>query len=83
MIDGIVIENQVTERCPLCLLLLSSTKVQNLMRKCAKGRIAELFIGILVNDEHQFPSELHLGDQLSDQHREDLRKMMFDDFPEL
>jgi hypothetical protein len=31
----------------------------------------------------QPPSEFHLNGELSDQHREDLRTMLFDDFPEL
>jgi hypothetical protein len=33
--------------------------------------------------EQQPLSEFHLGDELSNEHREDLRKMLFDDFPEL
>jgi hypothetical protein len=32
--------------------------------------------------EHKPPSEFYLGDELSDDHREDLRKTLFDDFPE-
>jgi hypothetical protein len=33
--------------------------------------------------EQQPPSELYLGDELIDDHRKELRKMLFGDFPEL
>jgi hypothetical protein len=33
--------------------------------------------------EQQPPYELHLGDELIDDHRKDLRKMLFGDFSEL
>jgi hypothetical protein len=35
----------------------------------------------LVATEHRPPSEFHIGDELSDDHRDDLLKMLVDDFP--
>jgi hypothetical protein len=49
----------------------------------AKGRTAEFFTVHLVAVEQQPSSEFHLGGELSDDCRDDLRKMLFDDFPEL
>jgi hypothetical protein len=73
--DGTIIENQVIERPPQCLLM-SSTKAQKMMRKSAraKGRTAEFFMVHLAAAKQYSPSEFHLGNELSDrQHREDLR----------
>jgi hypothetical protein len=61
-------------------LVISSNKVQKLMRESAraKGQTAEFFT------LHLAPStEFHVGDEFSDQCRYDLRKILFDDFPEL
>jgi hypothetical protein len=84
LMNGTVIENQVIERRPECLLL-SSTKAQKFMIKYAraKDRTAEFFTVHLMVAEQQAPSEFHLDDKLSDQHQEDLRKMLFDDFSKL
>jgi hypothetical protein len=54
------------------------------MTSRANDRIAENFTVHLADDAQQPPYEIHRGDELSDQHREDdLRKMLFDDSPEL
>jgi hypothetical protein len=80
--DGTVIENQVLEQHPECLLLLS-TKIKKLMRKSsrAKGLTAYFFTVHLAATEQQPPSEFHLGNEFIDKHREDSRKMLFGDFP--
>jgi hypothetical protein len=82
--DGTMIENQVIEGRTECLFV-SSTKVQKLMRKSArpKGRTTYCFTIHLEAIEQQPPSESHLGDELGKDHREDIRTMLFDDFPEL
>jgi hypothetical protein len=71
--DGTVVENQVMERRPECILM--STKVQKLMWKSAgaKGRTAESFTVDLTAAEKQPPSEFYIGDELSDQQRDELR----------
>jgi hypothetical protein len=76
LLDGTVIENQVIERRPE-RQLLSSTKVQKFMRKSprAKGRTGDFFTLNLAVDKQQFPSELHLGNEFNDAHREDFRKI--------
>jgi hypothetical protein len=63
LMDGTVIENQLIERSPECLLM-PSTKVQKSMRKCARaeGRSGELSRYTW----RMMPSEYHLGDELSD-----------------
>jgi hypothetical protein len=55
------------------------------MRKSnrTKGRTAKSFMVHVVAVEQQPPNDFHLDDELSDYHREDLREMLFDNFPEL
>jgi hypothetical protein len=75
LMDGTAIENQVIERHPECLLLL--TRVLKSMRKSSRatGRTAEFFTVNLAAAEQQPPSEFRLSDELSDDYREDLREM--------
>jgi hypothetical protein len=46
-----------------------------------KGRTAESFTIHLAVSEHKPPFDFHFVDELCDDNREDLRKMLFDDFP--
>jgi hypothetical protein len=83
--DDTVIENEVIEQPPECLLM-SSTKLQMFMRKQsarAKGWTAKLVTMHLAAAELHPPLEFHLGDEFSDDHRQELWRMFFDNFPEL
>jgi hypothetical protein len=61
--DGTSLETQLEERRPECLLM-SSTKVQKLMRKTRRnmGRNAEFYVIELTPAADQ-PTEFHTGDE--------------------
>jgi hypothetical protein len=82
--DAVVVDTLAVARRLECLLL-ASTKFQTLMRKSdrAKMRTSEFFLDNLRVLEQYPSSEFSLGDELRQQHRDDSRKMVFDDFPEL
>jgi hypothetical protein len=65
VMDGIVVETQIEERRPKCLLM-SSTKVQNVMRKTRRrrGRNAEFYV-IEVTPATDQPTAFHSGEELT------------------
>jgi hypothetical protein len=81
--DGTSVETQLEERRPDCLLM-SSTKVQKLMRKTrrSRGRNAEFYVIELTPTADQ-PTEFHTGEELTANQRENFRSLLYDDFPEL
>jgi hypothetical protein len=82
MMDGKAVGNKIKERRPECLLM-SSTKIQKLMRKTRRnrGRNAE-FCVIEVTPSTDKPSKFHIGDELIARQRENFRSLLYDDFPE-
>jgi hypothetical protein len=83
LMDGTSIETTLEERRPECLLM-SSTKVQKLMRKTrrSRGRIAEFYVIELPSAADQ-PTEFHTGEELTTDQRDNFRSLLYDDFPEL
>jgi hypothetical protein len=83
LMDGTTIETTLEERRPECLLM-SSTKVQKLMRKTRRsmGRNAEFYVIELTRAANQ-PTEFHIGEELTKEQRENFRSLLYDDFPEL
>jgi hypothetical protein len=81
--DGTTVETTLEERRPECLLL-SSTKVQKLMRKTrrSRGRHAELYVIELTSAAEQ-PTDFHTGEELNAEQRDNFRSLLYDDFPEL
>jgi hypothetical protein len=82
--DGTIIQTQVVDRRPECLFL-SSTKVQKLITKSARAKrwTAEFIMDHLTAANQPTSEEFHIGDELSNQHREALREILFDDSPDL
>jgi hypothetical protein len=83
LMDGTTVETQLEERRHECLLL-SSTKVQKLMRKTRRnrGRKAEFYVIELTPVADQ-PTEFYIGEELTPDSRENFRSLLYDDFPEL
>jgi hypothetical protein len=83
LMDGTTWETQQEERRPE-YLLMSSTKVQKLMRKTrrSRGRKAEFYVIDLTPAANQ-PTEFHTGEELTIEQRENFRSLLYDDFPEL
>jgi hypothetical protein len=83
LMDVTAVETTLEERRPECLLL-SSTKVQKLMRKTrrSRGRHAELYVIELTSATEQ-PTDFHSGEELTAKQRDNFRSLLFDDFPEL
>jgi hypothetical protein len=83
LMDGTAVETTLEERRPEWLLL-SSTKVQKLMRKTHRsiGRHAEFYVIELTSATEQ-PSDFHTGEELNAEQRDNFRSLLFDDFPEL
>jgi hypothetical protein len=81
--DGTAVEITLEERRPECLLL-SSTKVQKLMRKTRRsgGRHGEFYVIELTSAAEQ-PTDFHIGEELTAEQRDNFRSVLFDDFPEL
>jgi hypothetical protein len=83
LMDGTEVETQHDERRHECLLM-SSTKVQKLMRKTrrSRGRKAEFYVIELTPSADQ-PTEFHTGEEFTAYQRESFRSLLYDDFPEL
>jgi ADP-ribose pyrophosphatase YjhB (NUDIX family) len=83
LLDGTIVETALEERRPECLLL-SSTKVQKLLRKTrrSKGRHAEFYVIELTSTAEQ-QTDFHTGEELIAEQRDNFRSLLFDDFPEL
>jgi hypothetical protein len=81
--DGKAVETTLEERRPECLLM-SSTKVQKLMRKTRRstGRHAEFYVIELTSAAEQ-PTDFHTGEELTTEQRDNFRSLLYDDFPEL
>jgi hypothetical protein len=71
--DGTAVETTLEERRPECLLL-SSTKVQKLMRKTrrSRGRHAEFYVIELTSTVEQ-PTDFHTGEELTPKQRDNFR----------
>jgi hypothetical protein len=65
LMDGTTVDTTLEERRPACLLI-SSTKVQKLMRKTrrSKGRNAEFYVIDLTPAADQ-PTDFHTGEELT------------------
>jgi hypothetical protein len=83
LMDGTTVETTLEERRPECLLL-SSTKVQKLMRKTrrSRGRHAQFYVIELTSAAEQ-PTGFHTGEELTAEQRDNSRSLLFNDFPEL
>jgi hypothetical protein len=83
LMDGTTVETQLEDRRPECLLM-SSTKVEKLMRKMRRirGRNAEFYVTELTPAADQ-PTEFHIGEELIADQRDNFRSLLYDDFPEL
>jgi hypothetical protein len=64
--------------------MMSSTKVQKLMRKTrrSRGRNAEFYVIELTPAADQ-PTEFHIREELTTVQRDNFRSLLYDDFPEL
>jgi hypothetical protein len=83
LMDGTYVETTLEERRPECLLL-SSTKVQKLMRmtRRSRGRHVDFYVIELTSAAEQ-PTYFHTGEELTAERRDNFRSLLFDDFPEL
>jgi hypothetical protein len=83
LMDGTAVETQLEERRPECLMM-SSTKVQKLMRKTcrSRGRNAEFYVIELTPAADQ-PTDFHTGEELIADQRDSFRSLLYNDFPEL
>jgi hypothetical protein len=83
LMDGTSVESTLEERRPEGLLM-SSTKVQKLMRKTSRsrGRNAEFYVIELTSAADQ-PTDLHTGEELPAQQHDNFRSLLYDDFPGL
>jgi hypothetical protein len=83
LMDGTAVETTLEERRLECLLM-SSTKVQKLMRKTrrSRGRHAEFYVIELTSAAKQ-PTDFHTGEELTAEQRDNFRSLLYDDFPEL
>jgi hypothetical protein len=77
------VETHLEERRLECLLM-SSTKVQKLMRKTrrSRGRNVEFYV-IELTPTTTPSTEFHTGEELTAAQREKFRSLLYDDFPEL
>jgi hypothetical protein len=83
LMDGTSVETQLEDRRPVCLVM-SSTKVQKLVRKTrrSRGRNADFFVIELTPAADQ-PTEFHTGEGLTTNQRVNFRSLLYDDFQEL
>jgi predicted acylesterase/phospholipase RssA len=83
LMNGTSMETQLEERRPECLMM-SSTKVQKLMRKRrrSRGRNAEFYV-IEVPLASGHLAEFHTREELTAKQRENFRSLLDDDIPEL
>jgi hypothetical protein len=83
LMDGTAVETTLEERRLECLLM-SSTKVQKLVRKTrrSRGRRAEFYVIELTPAVDQ-PTEFHIGEELTAEQHDNFRSLLYDDFPEL
>jgi hypothetical protein len=83
LMDGTAVETTLEERRPECLLM-SSTKVQKVMRKTrrSRGRNAEFYVIELTPTASQ-PTEFHTREDLTADQRDNFRSLLYYDFPEL
>jgi hypothetical protein len=81
--DGTTKETRLEERRPE-FLVMSYLKLQNLMRKThrGRGRNAELVM-LHVSPAADQPTEFRTGEEHTQDQRENLRSLLYDDFPEL
>jgi hypothetical protein len=83
LMDGKAEETRLEERRSECLLM-SSTKVQKLMRKTRRNKRRNAEFYVTVNTPASTPSiEFHIGEELTAEQRETFRSLLYDDFPEL
>jgi hypothetical protein len=82
LMDGTTVA--MSEERRLKCLLLSSAKIQKLMRKTrrSRGRNAEFYVIELTPAADQ-PTEFHIGEELTVDQRENFRSLLYDAFPEL
>jgi hypothetical protein len=82
LMDGTAVETTLEERRPWCLLM-SSIKVQKLMRKTRHntGRNAEFYVIELTPSADQ-PIDFHAREELTAKQRYNFRSLLYDDFPE-
>jgi hypothetical protein len=83
LMDGTSVQPTLEERCPECLLM-SSTKVQKLVRKTrrSRGRNAEFYVIELTPAADQ-STNFHTGEELTAEQQDSFRSLLYDDFPEL
>jgi hypothetical protein len=83
LLDGTTVETTLEERRPECLLM-SSTKVQKLMRKTrrSKGRNAEFYVIELTPTVDQ-PTDFRTGEEVTADQGDIFRSLLYEDFPEL
>jgi hypothetical protein len=83
LMDGTTVDTTLEERRPECLLM-SSTKVQKLMRKTRRGmgRNAEFHVIELTQAADQ-STDFHTGEELTAEQRDNFRSLLYDDFPGL
>jgi hypothetical protein len=83
LMDGTAVETRQEEQRPECLLM-SSTKVQKLMRKTrrSRGRKAEFYV-IEVTPAADPPTLFRTGVELTAEQRENFRPLLYNDIPEL
>jgi hypothetical protein len=83
LMDGTGVVTPLEERRPECLLM-SSAKVQKLMRKTRRGngRNAEFFVIDLTPAADQ-PIDFHTGEELTADQRDSFRSLLYVDFPEV
>jgi hypothetical protein len=81
--DGTTVDTTLEERRHEGLLM-SSTKVQKLMRKTRRssGRNAEFYVIELTPAADQ-PTDFHTGEELTAEQRDNFRSLLYDDFHEL
>jgi hypothetical protein len=85
LMDGTALETQLEERRPECLLTSSTKRVaRKLLRKTrrSRGRKAEFYV-IEVTPAADQPIDFHNGEVLLAKQRENVRSLLYDDFPEL
>jgi hypothetical protein len=82
LMDGTTVETHLEERRLECLMM-SSNKVPKLMRKTrrSKGCNAECYVIELTPSVDQL-TELHTGEELEANRRDNFRLLLYDDFPE-
>jgi hypothetical protein len=83
LMDGTTVETTLEERRPK-YLLMSSTKVQKLMRNTrrSRGRNAEFYVIELTPAVDQ-PTDFHTGEELTVEQRDNFWSLLYTYFPEL